>query len=163
MTAAFLEGEQVHALQVASHLALGVAIFVPADPLQTAKARAALRESVPMGDAIFNLGRLAYLTTALIWGRWDRIGPAMQDRLHQPCRSRLIPGLDDVIAAALEGGAYGAALSGGGPSVIALGPSQDAERFSAAMEARALALGWEGKSMVTRVREAGIQVKSEQL
>ncbi len=159
LIAAFMDGDTVRALHVANHLSLGVALFVPREPLATDKARAALPESVTMADAVFDLGRLAYLTTALIWGRWDQIGPAMQDRLHQPYRGRLIPALDDVIAAALQAGAYGASLSGGGPAVIALGPVEQAEQFASAMEARARDLGWEGKSMVTRVRRHGTQLK----
>jgi homoserine kinase len=116
---------------------------------------------VPLADAVFDLGRVAYLTTALIWGKWELICPAMQDRLHQPYRLALIPGLDAVIAAAVEAGAYGASLSGGGPAVIALGPSGEAERFAAAMEACARDRGWEGKGMVTRVREHGVQAIEE--
>jgi homoserine kinase len=159
MTAAFLEGETVRVLHVANHLALGVALYIPDAPLLTRDARAALPEKVSMEDAIFNLGRLAYLTTALIWGRWDQIGPAMEDRLHQPCRARLIPALTEVIKAAREAGAYGAALSGGGPSVIALGPMESAEAVAAAMEARAHQLDWAGKSVVSQVRDIGVQVK----
>lgn len=159
MTVGFLDRERVHALHVANHLSLGVGLFIPTEQLLTADARAALPESVPLTDAVFDAGRAAYLTTALIWGRWECIGPAMQDRLHQPYRSRLIPALDDVIAAALQAGAYGAALSGGGPSVIALGPSGKAECFAAAMAARATELGWQGASLVTRVRHRGVEVQ----
>jgi homoserine kinase len=161
LTAVFMDGEEVRAIQVASHLSLGVALFVPADPLPTLEARDVLPSSVPMADAVFDLGRLAYLTAALTWGRWDLIGPAMEDCLHQPYRRSLIPVLDEVIAAAREAGAYGAALSGGGPSVIALGPSGAMEGVAASMEARARDGGWEGRSMVTRVRQAGVQVTEE--
>ena len=44
----------------------------------------------------------------------------MDDRLHQPGRARAYPYLDDVIAAAEQAGALGAALSGAGGSVIAI-------------------------------------------
>jgi homoserine kinase len=161
MTVGFLDGDSAHVLHVANHLSLGVALFVPRDPLLTSEARAALPRTVPLTDAVFDVGRAAYLATALIWGRWDKIAPAMQDRLHQPHRARLIPGLEEVIAGAVHAGAYGAALSGGGPSVIALGPAPEAERFAAAMEAAAREVGWEGKSIVTRVRHRGVDVKEE--
>jgi homoserine kinase len=158
MTTAFCDGDTVHALHVANHLSLGVALFVPDGELPTVEARQALPDSVPYQDAVFDLGRLSYLTTALIWGYWDRIGPAMQDRLHQPYRTQLIPALDTVIDSAREAGAYGAALSGGGPSVIALGPADQAERFAQAMERRAHQHGWDGTSIVTGVRHLGVQV-----
>lgn len=159
MTAGFMEGETVHALHVANHLLLGVSLFIPDEPLLTSDARAALPPSVPLSDAVYDLGRLAYLTTALIWGRWDRIGPAMGDLLHQPHRSRLLPGLDDVMAAARAAGAYGAALSGGGPTVLALGPVERADAVAQAMNECAAGAGWHGRSAVTGVREHGVQVK----
>lgn len=161
VTTAFESGEELHALYVANHLALGIALYVPQDPLPTAEARAALPAMVPLADAVFDLERLAYLVTALIWGRWDRIGPAMEDALHQPYRARLIPALDEVIAAARAAGAYGAALSGGGPSVIALGPMERADEMARAMADRAHAAGWPGEEIVTGVREFGVQVRKD--
>lgn len=161
VTAGFIDGEFVRALNVASHLGLGVGLFVPDDVLLTADARNALPRTVPLADAVFDVGRTAYLTTALMWGRWEEIGPAMRDRLHQPYRARLLPALDDVIAAAITAGAYGAALSGGGPSVIALGPLERTERFAAAMHECAAERGWQGRSMVTGVRHLGVQVVEE--
>jgi homoserine kinase len=157
--ASYMDGAEVRALHVANHLTLGVALFVPDAPLLTADARAAIPDTVPLRDAVFDVSRVAYLTTALIWGRWDLIGPAMCDRLHQPYRAGILPALDPVIAAAREAGAYGAALSGGGPSVIALGPADNAAEFSAAMEKRARELDWSGKGIVTAVREHGYVVK----
>jgi homoserine kinase len=161
LTVGFIDEKRVYALPIANHLGLGVALYLPDETLLTEEARAALPTKVPREDAIFDLGRLAYLTTALIWGRWDKLWPAMQDRLHQPYRLRLIPALDDVVAAAIEGGAYGAALSGGGPSIIALGPMAHTEGFAAAMEGAAHERGWPGHSIVTRMRESGVQVKED--
>jgi len=159
ITACFCDGDSVRTIQVVTHLALGIALFVPDDPLATRKARAVLPEAVPLADAVFNLGRVAFLVTALQWGRWDEIGPAMEDRLHQPYRSQLVPALDDVILAAREGGAYGAALSGAGPSVIALGPLDRREEFGAAMERRAREKDWPGKRIDTGIRALGVTAK----
>lgn len=161
MTVAFIAGETVHAMNVVNHMTLGVGLFVPAEPLLTVEARAILPTTVPLTDAVFDIGRAAYLATALIWGRWELIGPAMSDRLHQPYRARVLPALDAVIEAATSSGAYGAALSGGGPAVLALGPREDAERFTAAMEACARERSWEGKGMVSGIRHLGVQVIAE--
>ena len=159
VVAVIQDGDAVRATPIASHLSLGVALFVPEAGLDTQKARDILPATVPLTDAVFNVGRAAYLTAALIWGRWELIGPAMEDRLHQPYRARLIPALEAVIATALSAGAFGAALSGGGPSVIALGPAERAGEFAAAMEACALGKNWPGKAMVTRVRHRGVEVR----
>jgi homoserine kinase len=157
VTVAFTEGDTVHALHVANHLSLGVALFVPEEGLPTAEARSSLPRSVPMADVVFDLGRLAYLTTALIWGRWELIGPAMQDRVHQPYRAHLIPAMDPVISAAIGAGAYGAALSGGGPAIIALGPEESSGDVARAMQETACRHGWKGASLVTQIRAAGVQ------
>lgn len=159
LTVALRDGEGVRALHVANHFSFGVALFVPQAPLRTAEARAALPATVPHGDAAFNLGRVAYLVTALLWGRWEEIGVAMDDRLHQPYRAGLIPALSAVLDAAREAGAYGAALSGGGPSVIALCPRESTGAIAGAMEARAGEEGWPGEAIVTAVRHLGVTVK----
>lgn len=101
---------------------LMVYAVVPRFTLSTEVARQALPELVPMSDAVFNLGRLALLITALREADWDLLRVALRDRLHQPYRSGLIPGMEDAFRAAEEAGAYGAVLSGAGPTLIALGP-----------------------------------------
>ncbi|NPV28637.1 MAG: homoserine kinase [Firmicutes bacterium] len=99
-----------------------VCVVVPDFPLATKLARSVLPEVIPFKDAVFNLGRVALLTFALREGNWDLLSAALRDRLHQPYRSELIPGLGQVFKAAREAGAYGAVLSGAGPSVVAFAP-----------------------------------------
>jgi homoserine kinase len=159
LTTAIMDGLHVRALHVANHLSLGVALFVPNFSLNTDTARAALPAHVPMGDASFNLGRLAYLVTALIWGRWEEIGPAMQDRLHQPYRKSLNPLLEELIGTAVATGAYGASLSGSGPTVIALTPHDAVKDVASAMKRCATERGSEGSAIVTEVRERGVTVR----
>jgi homoserine kinase len=159
MTVAFMDGEEVPALNVVNHASLGIALFIPAAPLLTADARACLPTEVAVGDAVANIGRTAYLTTAMIWGRWELFAPAMRDRLHQPYRARLLPALEDVIAAAEAAGAYGASLSGGGPSVIAFCPREQTAAVTAAMGRCAAERDWPGRGLATRIRHLGVQVK----
>jgi len=83
----------------------------------------------------------------------------MHDRLHQPARLRLVPALDEIAAAARSAGAFGAALSGAGPSVIALAPARLAPRVVAMMEEAAEAAGAGGRARVLRVRAAGATVQ----
>jgi homoserine kinase len=88
----------------------------------TEKARRVLPARVDRKDAIFNAAHVALFLSAIKEKRYDLLGEAMGDRLHQPYRAKLVPGLMDVIAAARRAGAYGAALSGAGPTVLALTP-----------------------------------------
>lgn len=121
---------------------LKAAVAVPDFAVSTTAARRALPEHVPHRDAVFNVGRSGLLLGALATGEYELLRVAMQDRLHQPYRSHLIPGLEDVIEAAGEAGAYGACLSGSGPTVLAFAPEDRADEI-----ARAMRLAFEGRGV----------------
>jgi homoserine kinase len=159
MTVAVRDGDEVHALNVANHFSFGIALYLPEEALRTSDARAALPERVTHADAVFNVSRAAYLVTALLWGRWEEIGVGMDDRLHQQYRALLVPAFPEVATAARGAGAYGAALSGGGPSIIAIGPRDGMAEIGEAMEVRARDLGWPGRALLTGVRHRGVEVK----
>lgn len=103
---------------------VALVVAIPGFAVSTVTARAALPERVPLRDAAANVGRTAWLVTALLTGRTELLSTAMDDSLHQPYRKPLVPGLDDVFAAARSAGAYAAALCGSGPSVIAVAPPE---------------------------------------
>lgn len=138
---------------------LRFALLVPAHEASTAEARAALPASYPRADAVFNVGRTALLLAALLRRRWDLLGVAMADRLHQPYRSRMLfPWLDRVLGAARAAGALGAALSGAGPSVLAVVRPEAAERVAAAMEAALRGEGLAARSLVLAADLRGARV-----
>jgi homoserine kinase len=88
--------------------------------LETKKARAVLPANVSREDAVHSLQRSALLIAALEEKRFDLLWDALQDRLHQSCRAQLIPGLAGILQMPRAPGLLGIALSGSGPSVIAL-------------------------------------------
>ena len=92
----------------------------PEISLNTDASRAALPKSVSHADAVFNLQRSALFLAALDAHRYDLLAYAMQDRLHQSYRQDLVPGLAEVLAMPRIRGMLGVALSGSGPTVIAL-------------------------------------------
>ncbi|KAF2196581.1 phosphoribosylformylglycinamidine cyclo-ligase-like protein [Delitschia confertaspora ATCC 74209] len=99
--------------------------IIPDFEVSTAKARDVLPFEYSRKDAIFNMQRLALLTTAL--GESppdsDMIYRAMQDKLHQPYRKGLIPGLTEILASVTpqsHPGLLGICLSGAGPTILAL-------------------------------------------
>ena len=106
---------------------LTAVVVLPTFNLLTTEARAALPTSVPFADAIFNAARTPLLIHALQTGDYDKLAIAMQDRLHQPYRQPLIPGMEAAFAAAYAAGARGVAISGAGPSIIAFAPEGHAE------------------------------------
>lgn len=97
-----------------------VIVVTPDLALETKKSRAVLPQGVPRADAVFNLQRSALFVAALEERRYDLIWDAMQDRIHQTPRRALIPGLAEIFALPRIPGLLGVALSGAGPSVIAL-------------------------------------------
>jgi homoserine kinase len=94
--------------------------LIPETTSSTAEARAVLPPSVPRADAVFNVQRVALLLAALQSGRIDALGPALDDRLHQPYRLALFPWMPAVVEAARAAGALGCVLSGAGPALLAV-------------------------------------------
>lgn len=99
--------------------------IIPRFELSTARARDVLPTIYTRKDLVFNLQRLAVLTTALAQSPPDPglIYEAMKDRVHQPYRKGLIPGLPEVtsrITPDTHPGLLGICLSGAGPTILAL-------------------------------------------
>jgi homoserine kinase len=110
----------VLALKKAWPAELKVIVVSPDVPVQTAAARNALPKVVDRSDAVFNLQRVALFTVALDTGVYDLFSEAMKDRLHQSERQSLVPGLAEALVIPPQPGLVGIALSGSGPSVVAL-------------------------------------------
>jgi homoserine kinase len=94
-------------------------LVIPDFELSTEKARSVLPDSYTRSDVVFNIQRSALLVAAMNGGEWSVLAEAMRDRVHQPYRAPLIPGLEQVLALRPEG-LCGVALSGAGPTVLAL-------------------------------------------
>lgn len=137
-------------------------LFVPTSQLATTEARAALPKDVPRADAVFNLAHASTFVAAVLRGDGAMLSLAMHDRLHQAARLRLVPALDEIVSAARGAGAFGAALSGAGPAVIAFAPARLAPRVTATMEEAATVAGTPGRGRVVRIRAAGAQVIRDQ-
>jgi homoserine kinase len=95
-------------------------VAVPELTVDTNASRGTLPSCVRLTDAVFNLGRAALFVAAIAQRRFELLGTAMEDRLHQSHRLELIPRAAEAIASARRAGAVGAALSGSGPAVLAL-------------------------------------------
>ncbi|KAK3944063.1 hypothetical protein QBC46DRAFT_375202 [Diplogelasinospora grovesii] len=99
--------------------------IIPEFEVPTAKAREVLPAVYPRNDVTFNLQRIALLPVALGQSPPDPelIYLAMQDKLHQPYRQTLIPGLTEIVESmtpASMPGLLGVCLSGAGPTILAL-------------------------------------------
>lgn len=133
-TISYLENKRPHSFVVKPVKPLKFIAVVPELKLSTALARAAIPATVPHKDAVFNASRTALLVGAIMSGEYDRLTVALEDKLHQPYRAHLIPGLLDAFDVAKNKGAYNAIISGAGSTVMAYGdPAQDCEAIGAAM------------------------------
>ena len=114
-----MKADEVHTLKLDCGTDLHVVVAIPDFALSTKEARQVLPKSVELKDAIYNVSHSSLLVAAVATGNFDMLSLAMNDRLHQPYRSRLIRGFDDVAEAATQAGALSVALSGAGPSIAA--------------------------------------------
>lgn len=128
-----MEDDKVVYLRLEPSQQLKAVVAIPEFHLSTQKARQVLPKEIPFQDAVFNTSRVALLIAAIANGNWDMLHYATQDRLHQPYRSSLIPGMEEVFKAGKEAGAKALTISGAGPSLLALA-TENTEEIAQAME-----------------------------
>ena len=107
-------------------------VVIPAFELSTEKARGVLPQTYSRKDAVYNIQRSALTIAALTTGNWVHLREAMKDRIHQPYRALLIPGFEEILAIETPG-LLSVALSGAGPTVLALAKPEDAESVGRAI------------------------------
>lgn len=114
------DGQDVHHISIKPPSEMEVLAVIPHCELATEVARKALPDSYSKGDTAYNVSRVALLTAALCTGDLTKLKFAMEDKMHQPYRQSLIPGLEQLLLHAPDHGALGVALSGAGPTVLAI-------------------------------------------
>lgn len=102
------------------HPSLGVVVAVPEDALPTGEARSALPGQVPFEIAARTADRAIRLIEGLRTGDTELLGEVGRDELHEPYRVALRPETGRLLDAAAAAGAPFAAISGAGPSVLAI-------------------------------------------
>ncbi|MDD4601048.1 Homoserine kinase [bioreactor metagenome] len=136
---------------------LVMVVAVPEFTLSTHKARQVLPSNIPFQDAVFNVGRTAMLIGALCSGEYQHLRYALEDKLHQPFRQSLIPGMKEVFDAAIQCGAYGAALSGAGPCLISY-TDKNTDEIGVAMTSAFAQAGIKAKYLVLNIDQQGAVV-----
>jgi homoserine kinase len=131
-----------------------VVVVVPDRPLSTGESRAALPQAIPHEDAVFNIGRALLVTDALRKADYRLLSEAMADRLHQPYRLELFPGVHEIMQAAKFSGSAAAVLSGAGPGVIAFSENRHEIILDSMLKASATA-GLPAKGFILRTTNAG--------
>jgi homoserine kinase len=98
-----------------------ITVCIPDFELATEIARSVLPKEVPMKDAIFNAQRLAMFIQAVNTKDSELMKTALKDRLHQPYRMKLIPGLEKIIDNLRHfENVLGCVISGAGSTILVI-------------------------------------------
>lgn len=101
-------------------------VAVPREGFSTAQARKALPSDVSFADAQFTASRAALLVAAMSQGAGaDVLADAMNDRLHEPHRLKLMPETF-AVHSDLRNAGLAVALAGAGPSLLVVVPRPEA-------------------------------------
>lgn len=137
-----------------------IVVLLPDVTVETRKARAVLPESVPIGDAVYNMSLASGMIDAMTRQDVGAVCAHLDDRLSVPYRKALVPGYDSVRERALASGALGVSLAGSGPAIFAIVDEATAAAVEAAMvKALAESASLESESFVT-VPGGGAKVES---
>ncbi|MFQ5658560.1 MAG: homoserine kinase [Candidatus Methylomirabilales bacterium] len=157
LTATCLSGGEVRYLKIPTPSGISVVAVIPERQLSTAEARRALPDQVPLADAVYNVGRAALLVGAMVAGDLTLLDEATQDRIHQPYRAKLLPGMEEVLEVGRRAGALAAFLSGAGSTLVALA-DQQAESVGAEMVHAWARLGMKAKVKILSIDREGAAV-----
>ena len=107
-----------------------ITVCIPDFELATNISRSVLPEKVPMEDAKFNARRLAMLIHAIDTVDAKLMKSALEDKLHQPYREKLIPGFKEIKEALKhEENVLGTVISGAGPSIVIISQKNNLEKI----------------------------------
>lgn len=141
---------------------LRVVMAHPNQRLRTADARAVLPREVPRAVAIHQMAQVSAMVAALYAGNLPLLGRALDDRIAEPARARLLPGFAEAKAAALAAGALGGSISGAGPTAFALCDGASvADRVADAMRAAYAAAGVNAHVRVAEIDIAGTRIEQQ--
>ena len=128
-------------------------VCIPDFQLSTEIARSVLPKEVPMQDAIFNAKHLAMLIEAVNTKDAKLMKAALKDRLHQPYREKLVPGMKEIMEAFKhEDGVLGCVLSGAGPSLLVISYKYDVDKIKSTVKEI-----WEGQNIKSDVRTLKVE------
>jgi homoserine kinase len=152
------DGEAPEVISIPVKQGLSLVLVTPAYQVETAHARAVLPGAVPRATAVSQAARLAGLVLGFERGEADLIRRNMMDAIAEPARAELYPGYADARAAGLEAGALGVAVSGAGPTIVAVVPMPSATRVGEAMVQAYKRAGIEAVSHPAQIDRAGARI-----
>ncbi len=152
-------GGDARAVQIAPPEDLLFVAVVPRERVSTKRARGALPAAVPLADAAETLARAIGLVLALERGELDDLYLLLGDRLHEPYRAPLVPGIDRLRGLCGEHGCLGVTISGSGPSVLLWCRRADAAGLAARATEVLATDGVSAEVSVVRIAPGGVRAR----
>jgi len=131
--------------------------WVPIPERKTEVMRSVLPDSISLSSMVKNSSHLASLIVGMAYGDLKLAGKGMSYSLVDEARSRLIPGFKEVKEAAFRAGAYGASISGAGPSMLFL--CDECEKVRREVQEAYKRLGIPSSVLIARVAEGAGEVE----
>ncbi|HNW25776.1 MAG TPA: homoserine kinase [Candidatus Gastranaerophilaceae bacterium] len=136
-----------------------ITVCIPDFELATEIARSVLPKEVPMQDATFNARRLAMFVEAIHSKDAELMKLALQDKLHQQYRMKLVPGLCEIIENLKhEENVLGCVLSGAGPSILIISQKNNLEKIKSIVSETWADLNVKTDIKTLKVEENGAQI-----
>ncbi len=110
--------EQVVVAKTSFPESIRLVVVTPSITVPTHQAREVLPKTYDRADVLHTLQRTSLLAATCFSGNFDLFPELFHDKLHQPYRQQLVPGMERCLALRLPG-LLGVAISGSGSSVIA--------------------------------------------
>ena len=128
VVASYVEGE-VHSVK--HHFPMcDVIAYIPDVHLLTTESRSVLPNSIPYKEAVQASSIANVMIVAILNGNLPLAGLMMEkDRWHEAYRKKLVPHLDQIRTISRDVGAYGAYLSGAGPTVLVISPEEKTDQM----------------------------------
>ena len=139
---------------------LRLVMLIPEFSMPTEESRKRLPERLTRNQAVHNIGRAALLVAALTQRKYELLGTATEDVLHQPARSALFPAMYPLFQAARDAGAHGVYLSGGGSTIAAFADAAQADVVAGAMREIAAVHGLKVDARTCQMSDVGATLVS---
>jgi homoserine kinase len=133
-------------------------MLIPEHGLKTAEARRVVPQHFCREDTIFNIRGAGILMAALATNQPENLSLAMKDRLRQPYRLSLMPGMIEIFEAALKTNSPGVALSGAASGIFAFGYPHNEKAISEAMKAALAQFGMDGYNLFLPFNINGVKI-----
>ncbi len=149
----------VHYVKLPFPADLKLVFAIPEFELSTEEARKVIKKDISLQDAINNIQRSNLFLASLVTGMYPLLKESVEDRLHQPYRSKLIPAYHEVLEAGYGAGALAVFLSGAGPTIGSI-CLEEPKRVAQAMVEAFKGSGIEAKALVLEPDEDGSRCES---